>query len=357
MYNSGYSRGNAQGPETLQPSEIIENTLFVRHQLSPSEVQRYNLGDDAPKIKNKIAPYGSVFTDTGEIEINRFVHSANLSAILEMVSNYEIKMALKSYIDGVNDFIRKRDQDLSNAAKEAVQADRSHQLTLGEDLEKVKKYHADKRSEKNLILAQKNKPARTFFTPEQEFKGIHLQTLAEDDLNRSRANLEAKESEIGARIKETEKEIQTLDAGIAPFQEKIAELEEKLNSDNLGETDFKNITMSIEFNKDKIQKIVDKILPMTIQNTELHNEVQKTDNEMKLIDLLIAQKALMKDVKYNYPRRRERLLFRIQDHLRDVEKIEESRIDLNKNWKNLTGDNQDLVPCLGLKADSTMYFL
>ena len=358
MYNSGYTRGNVTGPETLQPAAIEENRLFVRYKLNPEDVPGFQISlENWNRFRNRFDGTGAAvyLIPKQELRFVRLIHSSKISEILSLITDDRLKIDLKNYIDKINQMIRDTDADLTKSVADQVQADRTHQNTLDEDIKKIKEFHSQKRTETSLLLSEKNKKLRVF-TEDEESTLIHAQTWPLEDLTRSKTNLEAKEDEIEEKIKGLEKEIQSLDAEIMPIQEKISECEAKLQAD-LDEESYKEVRLSKEFHELKVEKLRGKYIPLTEENTALHIEVETIDNQIKLLDILIAKEAFIKDMKYNFPRRRERLLFRIQKHLREVEDIETSRIDINREWRELTNDREDLVPILGLKSDSSMYFL
>jgi len=206
-----------------------------------------------------------------------------------------------------------------------------------------------------LIQAQKARPLRVFSDSEKA-RGLHWQAFNESDLQRSKKNLRSKKDAIKERIKVLEKQIRSLDASIKPHSEKINEAEAKLETD-LDEQTFKDVRLSKEFNESQIEKLQNKLIPFFDQTNELHKRLEEIDNQLKILNLCISACQVKRDGLINHPRRVQRLRDRIYKHLRETEEIEDRRNGLNQEWRELTGDREDLVPILGLKSGSQMYFI
>lgn len=269
--------------------------------------------------------------------------------------DYQSRLLTKNYIDQVNKLCVTVYERRNADVKARIEGDRNYQNTLDEDIKKIKESHSQKRAEANLLLSEKNKRQRVFSDAEKS-KGIHLQTFSEEDLNRSKTNLLNKKLEAKKEIRDLEKKIQELDDSIKPHSQTISEIEETLKGD-IDEENFKSLKSSIEFHQAQIQKLQSKILPLTEENTKLHIEVEKADKQLKLLDILIDKESLLRDAQANFPRRKERLLYRVQKLLREQAELENLRNSLNSRWRELTGDREELIGTLGLRSDSNIYFI
>jgi len=338
-----------------------ENKLWQSVKLDPRTAPGF------PCNKALFKPLSSVLYDYGlsnytfdenfaELRLLRFIDSHLSGRFLSGLKDDE-KRLFNNYIAEVNELIKALYDKQIADTKAMVETGKSYQSKHDDDVKRVQNFYAQKQTEAKLIAAEKSKPARVY-SEEQKAQGIHWQDFAAEDLKRSKESLKDKKDDIKKKqIRVLEKDIDELNSQIQPLQEKITKLESQLSGDNLSESDFKDIKMGIEFNQNKVQKIADKILPLSVENSEHNLEVEKINHQLAMLDCLIKREELLRDVKVNEPRRRERLIFRVEKFMRKHADLETSRLNLNDDWKKLTGDSQELIPVLGLKTDSQMYFI
>jgi len=282
----------------------------------------------------------------------RFIDGFTKIKLLEKLEN---NLEFGNFIEA-NNKIAKEAYEQSIANTHARVEENKDFRTLVEETEKeVLKKLSEAREEKKQIAAQKAKPARVYSEQEKQ-AGIQMQEWTLEDLGRSKQNLFDKKISIKKEVKRLDAENNTIDEKIWPLVEKKEELEKMLEGD-LSEEKFKNFKLSIEYNEDKIEKYRREMMPFFEQIYELNQELEKIDNQLPMLDCLIDMNSLKKDAFVNFPRRRERLLQRVYKFLKERTEIETIRIKLNNRWKDLTGDREDLVPVLGLKSDSKMFFI
>lgn len=285
----------------------------------------------------------------------RFIDGHLKGRLLSGLNDEEARLAFSSYIEGVNDLCRAAYDKINSDVALMVENDRKHTETIEDEVKKVKQHLSEKRAEENLIQAQKNKQAR-IFTEAEKSNNLHWSTYSEEDLIRSKENLLNKKQEAKKAIRDLEKQILELDEQIKPHAEKITDCKAKLETD-LDEKSYKDIRLSKEFNESQIEKLQSKILPLSEENSKLYKQIQEADKQLKLLDILIDASELKKDAFLNFPRRRERLLQRLNQILKQMNELETLRENLNQRWRDISNDSQDIIGPLGLKADSQMYFI
>jgi len=348
----------SEGPETLPEALIIENRLHTRYQLEPEEGPALEMSlDNWRKIENSLYGTGCAHYNTEEQKLRfiKYIGSDLAQKILSKISDEEVKTRLILYIREVNDFIRKKDEDLKKTVQDQVAEDKKAQSTITEDIEKIRKHYDLKRTESRLLMAQKAKPVRVFSDAEKS-RFLDWQLWAEEDLSRSKQNLLDKKIELKKEIKQIEKNIKDLDIKIIPHSQKIEGLKKLIETD-LPEDKFKDTKLSIEYNQAQVEKLQNRMIPFFEKNDKLRKEVGKIDQQLKILDICIDREALLKDAKINFPRRRERLLLRVNKHIRETEEIQNLQNALNRRWQEVSGDTQELMLVLGLKTESQLFFI
>jgi len=368
MYNQAQNNFSHQRPRVhdYQPpaADIAEKMrnerrLHTSIKLSAEDAPEFICSADLHKrlenVLYDVKEFHIYDSASGELRFLRYIDSYLQKRLLSKLNDND-SFELGRYIDLVNKIIQEKYEKSIADTKARIEAGKAQQLKIDEDLKKVADFHKSKWTEKRLVQEQKIKADRVF-TLEEENKLIHAQTWSLEDLERSKESLLNKKLNLKKEIKSLEKDINKLNSQIPPLQEEIKKLKAHLEHDNLTESDFKDIKISIEYNENKIQKISDKILPLSVENSELYIEVEKIDQQLKLLDVLIDKSALERDVFTNFPRRKERILIRLNKLLKEQTEIETLRQNLNLRWRELTNDNQELIPILGLKVDSNLYFI
>lgn len=345
-------------PEFLQQmreEERVKNAIKLIEEDTPS----YKCSPDLFKrLSNILYDIGRDYyhydEKSEELRFLRFIDGHLKNRLISGLDD-EARLEFGNFIENVNKLCKELFEKQIADTKAMVQADLDNQKTV-ENAEKLLRENLSEiRAEKALIQQEKNRKPRIFSDAEKA-RCLHWQAWAEDDLNRSKQNLLDKKISIKKEIKGLEKEIAEFDKNIIPHFQNIEGLQKQLETD-LPEDEFKNVKLSLEYNQAQIAKIQNKILPLTEQNTKLYNEIDEIDRQLKLLDICIDKEALMKDAKLNFPRRKERLLFRVEKHLKEQTEIENLRNALNLRWAELTGDCENLIQPLGLKAENTLYFI
>jgi hypothetical protein len=336
-----------------------DNRLWEFGALPDDQVEPFPCNHDCFKrLSNILHDYGRAnYTyneNLTELKLLRYIDHDLESRFLLPLKDEE-KRLFGNYIAEVNKLVEDTYSGSISRTKERIASAKAHQKEIDQDLNAVQNFHTQQRKEQKLIAAKKNKPARVF-TKEEEARGLHWSTFAESDLSRSKENLLNKKIDLKKQIKNLEKEINKLDGEINSFAGKAEECEVKME-DEQNEDAFRDLKLSSEFNRNQIERLKKKLLPLSVENSEHYIEVENIDKQLKLLDVLIDKEALLKDVKINFPRRRERLLFRFEKLLREQTEIETLRVNLNTLWKEISGDSQELIGPLGLRTDAKLYFI
>jgi len=344
----------SSGFQTLPQATIIENELFVKHTLDIEEVPTLKLSaENWKRIANRLYGTGCSSYDKEKEEL-RFVKFIGQSLEMDLLKKFDDN-EFASYIATINGLIRKKDELLKKQVADQVQENKDFRILVEEMEQKVRMFLSEAREEKKQLAAQKSRPVRVYSDAEKA-KNIHWQDFAEPDLVRSKENLIDKKLALKKQIKELDQKNAETDKLIWPLCDKVDELAKNLEAD-LTEDEFKNAKLSIEFHEAKIEKYRNQMMPFFEKVFDLNNEVEKIDNQLKLLDILIDKAVLLKNARINFPRRRERLLHRVHKLLKELSEIETLRENLNARWRDLTGDREDLAPALGLKSDSRVYFI
>lgn len=122
---------------------------------------------------------------------------------------------------------------IKRKAKEAesrIKDELDNQAYRKKTFEYLEKELREARQDQTLQAELKRKLARVF-TEQEKSKLIDVQTYSEEDLNRSRNNLIKSKTDLLSKIKQCEKAISKLEAEKKPFDDKAAELKEKLDND------------------------------------------------------------------------------------------------------------------------------
>jgi hypothetical protein len=312
-------------------------------------------------LKNPLYDYGlnnySYDPGSGALKLKRRINDGMRERMLSCLTSFEdeTRRNFLIYIEKINTLVKEKYDGQVTATKEAVESDKNHTNNIDADTQELKKFHEQKRTERNTLAAQKSSPPRVYNDSEKAW-GIHWREFAEDDLTRSKENLLNKKFDLKKKIKSLEKEISKLDADIKPLVEKKEKLEKRLQSDS-SEQDFKDCKLSLEYHASKISKLQNRMIPLFDQSHELHKQLEKTDQQLPMLDCLLDMNSLKRDASINFPRKVQRLRDRIHKHIRETAELENLRVNLNLRWREISGDTQELIPVLGLKTDSHMYFI
>lgn len=115
-------------------------------------------------------------------------------------------------------------------AQQRVESELNNQAYRKETIERVERELTDAKHEQTLQADLKRKPARQYSEAEKA-KLIDCQAYSLKDLQRSRDNVTEKKTQLLKQIRDCEKAITQLETERKPFDEKAAELREKLDHD------------------------------------------------------------------------------------------------------------------------------
>jgi len=292
--------------------------------------------------------------ENGLFYLLRLIDGFTKTKLLEKLKGEKLS-EFSNFIETTNALAKERYKKQIQDTQARVQENKNFRTLVEQTEKEVVKKLSEAREERKQLAAQKAQPVRIYSDAEKQ-AGVHMQDWSLEDVERSKDNLITKKLKLKKEIKRLDVKNNSIDEQIWPHSEKIANCESKLQAD-LRENEFKDLRLSKEYHEAQVEKLQQQMLPFFEQIYELNQELEKIDNQLKMLDCLIDMHSLKKDAFVNFPRRRERLLHRVHKLLKELSEIETLRENLNARWKDLTGDREDLVPVLGLKSDSKMFFI
>jgi len=245
----------------------------------------------------------------------------------------------------------------SDIAKTKAQSD-ANEKNIEHRAEVIKKVQGElvKIQKQKLLQAEaKRKPSRIFSEAEKS-RGIHWQDLSAEALAESKQRLLDEKSGVNKKGSKAGTEIEKLQKQMEPHAEKINVLKTQLDKD-LNESEYKELRLSIEFHEMKLDRILSKISPHEKEQADLNGQVKEIDKKIEILNCAIDGGVSFSKELHNFRRKQDRLRARIEHFIKDREALVVLSENLNKKWRELTGDLEDICPPLVLRAEDKMYFI
>ena len=231
----------------------------------------------------------------------------------------------------------------SDAEQESARRHAEIMADVQSQLIEIRKHQAEE---------QKGKPKRGYTEGDAEsYKNLapEAQEASKKRLLDSKVAIKKKGSKAGTEIEKLQKQME-------PHAEKINVLKTQLDND-LNESEYKDIRLSIEFQEMKLARITSKISPHEKEQADLNGQVKEIDKKIEILNCAIDGSVAFPKELHNFKRKQDRLRTRVDNFLRDREAMVMLHGNLNKKWRELTGDREDICPPLTLRADDKMYLI
>ena len=216
-------------------------------------------------------------------------------------------------------------------SKAAREADQDNSKNCQTEKEKMQKDQACRSADRLLQQQQKTKK------PMPPFDKDNFKTYAglpPEDAERSESNLIEKKTDCLVKIKKCDDANISLKTERKPFDEKITELQTKLDGD-LNEAEFKDVKLSLEYYELKIKKIETKIEKSEEEKANIQTQLDGLEKRIDILTCVLDHQNLLHEVK-NFHDRKTRVIERMRKILQDRDALNATRENLNKLWQELT---------------------
>lgn len=293
--------------------------------------------------------------ETWKLTILRHVSGHLKSRLLSGLDDSLKTVEFANYIDRVNELCKTAYEEKIQETENRVAIDRAFVRSIDEAVESFKKEFREVAAETaELQLLKLQKPPA--LTEEQKAKRFDMLRWDDPELVRNEKLSQDNLATLEKEYQKINKKITELDGQIEPHSEKIEKLKTLLSTD-MSKDEFRNTKNDVDYHRQQIDLIRQKMLPYFEETARLHDEITETKRLLKMVQCALDISRLKKDSLTNYPRKIQRVRDRLEKLERERLSLEAERTKQNARWRKISGDDRDVLPPLCLRAGAEVYFI
>ncbi len=261
--------------------------------------------------------------------------------------------AFRAALPGVKKAIQEHVQRNAEKAKTAIDDELANQSLVKSEAELLLKGQSARKRDRTILQQAKAGPKPEFVEAEPKtWKG-----LAEEAAGRLLQLHTGESVELKNEEKQHNKAIKELQEKADPLHLEISQLKAERDTDGITEAQDRDLSNAIGYLERKVDKLDVAIHSHYALRAEIENKLSDhLDNKIGALETVGDHHDLLRQVK-NHHQRTRRKVRQNEKVLRERDDLEQLQKSLNDRWKRLTGDEEDLVQPLALRANAKQFFI